>query len=371
MSLRDLLIRIAQTYEPDGMASSDLPGHAALWEVEKRTDLPWPTGCSAIGYGGQGKASLTPWIGVFDRTINENPHDGLYLAYIFDYPRHSVTLTLQQGVTKLSKVYGKGGKLHRYLTVQAQTLRGALRPELADEWQDTMDLLVGTQHWRPRSYEKANVAARRYLVESLPSDDDLVKDLGEAVQLLRDAAVVDRFWLQSPTATEPIIEFAEHGHAEDPLADFQAKSSDSYYVDVQGGRQERTKEHEALLLRFAQHAAACGYVAITKNMHPRDVVLRHPRFPQREWLVEGKTVKPRAAYRAVREAVGQLYEYRHFYYERKGHPEAPHLVALFTHDIGEYADYLATLGIAAIWERPSGWGGSQQAIDWRLADSDD
>ncbi|GAA2479198.1 hypothetical protein GCM10010393_07000 [Streptomyces gobitricini] len=349
------------------MATSELPGHALLWAVEDRTDLPWPTGCFAIGYGGQGKASLTPWIGVFDRTINGNPHDGLYVAYIFDYPRTTVTLTLQQGVTKLSKTYGKGGKLHRYLTAQAKTLRGALRPELAEQWRDSMDLLVGPQHWRPRSYEKSNVAARRYRVEDLPTDEALASDLEEAVQLLRDAAAVDRFWLQAPKGDDPVFEYPDREHGEDPMSGFRAKSSESYYVDVQGGRQERTKEHEALLLRFAQHAVACGYIPITEGMHPRDVVLRHPRSPHREWLVEGKTVQPGKEYRAVREAVGQLYEYRYFYYEKKER-QAPHLVALFTHDIGDYADYLATLGIVAMWEHPGGWGGSQQAIDLRLAD---
>ncbi|GGU64127.1 MrcB family domain-containing protein [Streptomyces lavendofoliae] len=367
MSLRDLLIRIAKTYEPDGMASSDLPGHALLWAVQERTDLPWPTGCFAVGYGGQGKASLTPWIGVFDRTINENPHDGLYLAYIFDYPRTTVTLTLQQGVTKLSRAYGKGGKLHRYLMAQAQTLRGALRPVLAERWRDSMDLLVAPQHWRPRSYEKANVAARRYRVDDLPADDVLISDLGEAVQLLRDAAVVDRFWLQAPKDDEPVFEYPDRAHGNRSLSGFRAKSSESYYVDVQGGRQERTREHEALLLRFAQHAVACGYIPITRGVHPRDVVLRHHRSPGREWLVEGKTVKPGQEYRAVREAVGQLYEYRHFYYEKKGQ-RPPYLLALFTHDIGEFTDYLATLGIVAMWERPSGWGGSEQVVKWRLAD---
>ncbi|MFV0129732.1 MrcB family domain-containing protein [Streptomyces sp. HMX112] len=324
-----------------------------------------------MGYGGQGTATLTPWIGVFDRTINENPHDGLYLAYIFDSSRTAVTLTLQQGITSLSDTYGKGARLHRYLTAQSQTLRGALRPKLAKRWQDALTLHVGPKHWRPRSYEKANVAARRYEIDRLPSDEGLTADLDEAVQLLRDAAAVDRFWLKTPKDDEPVIEYlpveAHHGDGPfDPLSGFRAKGSDSYYVDIQGDRQERAKEHEALLLRFAHHAVACGYTPLTQGMHPRDVVLRHPDVPGQDWLVEGKTVKAKKEYLAVREAVGQLYEYRHFYYEkRKKH--APHLIALFTADIGDYADYLETLAITSVWERSGGWGGSRLAVEWGLA----
>ncbi|WP_031076269.1 MrcB family domain-containing protein [Streptomyces sp. NRRL S-118] len=364
MSLRDLLIRIGEIYEPDGKASSDLPGHALLWSVQKRQDLPWPPGCFATGYGGQGNASRTPWIGVFDRTINENPHEGLYLAYIYSSDLSAVTLTLQQGVTHLSKRYGRGATLHRYLITQGETLRGALRPTLAEKWRDTLHLLVEPKDWRPRAYEKANVAARRYEMASMPSDDELAGDLREAVQLLQDAAAVDRFWLQLPKSGDPVLEYPQPEHG-DPLSGFQPKSSKGYSVVLRGGTAERKQEHEALVLRFGHHAHARGYSPITVGVHPRDLVLRHQSRPDHEWLVEAKTVIAGKEYLAGREAVGQLFEYRHVHYERAG-KTAPHLLALFTRDIGDYADYLETLGIASVWERPDGWGGSRLASEWKL-----
>ncbi|MFG3494366.1 MrcB family domain-containing protein [Streptomyces sp. NPDC047928] len=358
MPLRDLLIRIAEIYEPEGTASSDRPGHALLWEVKDRTDLPWPSRCFATGNGGKGHATLTPWIGVFDRTINSNPHEGLYLAYIFNSDRSAVTLTLQQGVTRLTKVYGKGASLHRYLVAQSETLRRALRPALSAEWRDPLHLLVASKDWRPRAYEKANVAARRYEIRRLPSDEVLASDLREAVQLLRDAAVVERLWLQSAKVDEPILEYEPLEHAgDDPFSGFRAKSSNAYYVDVKGGRQRREREHEALVRRFAHHAAACGYLPLTEGQHPRDTVLRHREQPTEEWLVEAKTVSRGKEYLAVREAVGQLYEYRHTCYRKHGKRD-PYLVALFSQDIGPFVEYLETLNIASIWESPDGWAGS-------------
>ncbi|MFI1941690.1 MrcB family domain-containing protein [Streptomyces purpureus] len=367
MPLRDLLVRIAETYEPGGLATAEKPGHALLWAVKNREDLPLPTRCFAEGYGGQGTASLTPWVGVFDRAINTNPHDGLYLAYIFNSDRSTVTLTLQQGVTKLIKPYGKGARLHRYLAAQAATLRPALRPTIAGEWRDALHLSVSTKDWRPRAYEKANVAAKRYELGTIPTDDVLTEDLRQAVQLLQDAAAADRFLeLQLPKAGEPIVEYQAPGPDHDPLHGFHPKGSEGYYVDVRGGTQRREQPHEALIQKFGHHAAACRYIPLTDKMHPRDLVLRHSDFPHREWLVEAKAVKDvKKTYLAVREAVGQLHEYRHFYYRERG-SEDPSLVALFSHDIGPFSEYLETLGIASVWTAPHGWGGSPLAASWGL-----
>lgn len=360
MSLRDLLIRISEVYEPEGKASGDLPGQALLLGVKERQDLPWPAGCTALGYGGQGNASRTPWIGVFDPSINEKPGGGLYLAYIYSADLRAVTLTLQQGITSLTDTYGKGARLHRYLTAQAETLRGALRPTLADKWRDELHLLVETKYWRSRSYEKANVAARRYELANMPSDDMLAEDLTEGVQLLRDAAAADRVLFQVPSSSEPVLEYPEPDHG-----GFQPRSSKGYSVVIKGGTERRRQEHEALLTRFVQHARACGYEASNRGVHPRDLVLRHRDHPGQDWLVEAKTVVTGKEYLAGREAVGQLFEYRHVHYTRLRKP-TPHLVALFTDDIGDYADYLETLGIASIWEHPNGWGGSPLAVEWRL-----
>ncbi|OEJ96103.1 MrcB family domain-containing protein [Streptomyces thermolilacinus] len=356
---------MAEVYDPQGRASNDHAGQALLRSVKGRADLPLPPRCYAVGYGGQGTASTTPWIGVYDWDINNESHDGLYLAYIFDTSRTSVTLTLQQGVTALQEEYGKGEPLRRILAAQAETLRAALRPDLASLWRDALRLHAEKKHWRPRAYESANVAARRYEIADLPAEERLASDLRDAVSLLHDAAAAHRLLTPTmPSPSEPVVDYPYPNHQDtDPLAGFRAKGSDGYVVDVQGGTYQREQRHEVLIRRFAHHAAAKGFHVHSRDMHPRDLVLRESGDPLREWLVEGKVVKAGNARLAVREAVAQLYEYRHFEYRRRGLPD-PRLMALFTDDVQHYAAYLDTLGIAAIWQCPDGgWAGSPRAME--------
>lgn len=81
-----------------------------------------------------------------------------------------------------------------------------------------------------------------------------------------------------------------------------------------------------------------------------------------EWLVEGKVVSAQNPTKAVREAVGQLFEYRHFYCRESN----PYLLALFTEDIVAYADYLETLRIGSVWKTQEGWAGSRSAVEWGI-----
>ena len=333
------------------------------------SDLPLPHGFVASGKGGQGSASSTPWIGVFGESINTQAQEGLYLAYIFDSTRTSVTLTLQQGVTRLSDVYPKLGDRLRELKRRARHLRAGLEPELAAQWAHAPTF--NSKLERPRAYEAASVAARRYEIASLPAEDVLAEELRVASLLLRDAAASHRVWLQQPSDDEPVV-YEGEGHlpspADDPLDGFRPNDSSDYYVHIKGGRRRRERHHEELIKDFGLHVVMRGYQPITLGMYPRDLVLRRPAVdPQRSWLVEGKAVKKGNATQAVREAVGQLYEYSYYWHLKRGEPK-PHLVALFTEDIGHYAEYLEEHGIASIWRtEDGGWAGSPTAVSWDLS----
>ncbi|WP_189588672.1 MrcB family domain-containing protein [Streptomyces massasporeus] len=367
--LRDLLIRIAETYDPEAGTASGVSAQDLLREVARMPDLPLPHGFVASGYGGKGSASRTPWIGVFGESINTQAQEGLYLAYIFDSTLTSVTLTLQQGVTKLSDTYPKLGDRLRELKRRARHLRAGMEPELAARWAHKP--VFSSKLERPRAYEAASVAARRYEIASMPAEEVLAEELRVASLLLRDAAASHRVWLQQPLVSEPIV-YEGEGHlplpADDPLDGFRPNDSSDYHVHIRGGRRRRERHHEELIKDFGLHVVMCGYQPITLGMYPRDLVLRRPAVDQqRSWLVEGKAVKKGNATQAVREAVGQLYEYSYYWHQKRGEPK-PHLVALFTEDIGHYAEYLEEHGIASIWRAEGGgWAGSPTAASWDLA----
>jgi hypothetical protein len=131
---------------------------------------------------------------------------------------------------------------------------------------------------------------------------------------------------------------------------FRPKSADDYLATVAGQQQRRSRRHEALIAAFGVAVKTAGLIPAT-NVHPRDLVITGQNG---EWLVEAKVVG-RNAELAVREAIGQLFSYRHFYYRKHG-VEDPHLLALFTDDVGDgLLELLESLDIAVVWRTAEGW----------------
>lgn len=361
MDICDLLEEIAGAYEPQLGTGGGVHAQDLLRRVSSLVEQAIPGSCKAQGYGGKGSAALTPWIGVFDPDITEDPKEGLYLAYIFAADLKSVTLTLQQGVTKLASTYGDGGKLRDYLDTRGKELFNRLPPELVTDWASTPSF--NTTADRPRAYEAGSVVARRYEIGSLPTEVVLREDLWHAAKILRAAARVERGVSVEPASEGFLAGYVPEKHIDpDGLEGFQPKDGSDYVAHIAERTIIKSRSHEVLIEQFGHYVEGRGFVPITKKQHPKDVILRRDGV---EWLVEAKTVKRNNPTSAVREAVGQLLEYSHFLYEQ---PMMPHLLALFTEDIKAYAPYLEGLKIASVWRTPEGWAGSPSAVAWGLVD---
>lgn len=120
--------------------------------------------------------------------------------------------------------------------------------------------------------------------------------------------------------------------------------------------QERRPRHEALLNNFAKQAKAAGLVP-ANNAHPCDLTVTSGGG---HWLVEVKTVGANAEH-VVRDAIGQLFSYRHFCYRKNGRAD-PYLVALFSEPVGDaLVDLAISLDIEVIWWHGDGWSGRASA----------
>lgn len=324
-----------------------------------------PYGMKAKGHGGQGGAAATPWIQIFEPATGGSGTEGLYLAYIFAADLKSVALTLQQGVTVFrDQLETTGKKLRTHVEVRAQTLLAELPRELIAGWTDQPKF----RHdgWRARAYEASSVAARCYEIDQLPSEEDLCADLGNMATILRAALAVEPHIEVVNEPDGPVVEYIARGHgAYEGLEGFRPKTSDDYYVRLAAAEQRRTRAHEGLIRRFGPYILGRGFTPVTKRVHPRDLVLE---AHGEEWLVEAKAVKKGNPTQAVREAVGQLLEYRYFWYVQKG-ARKPHLLGLFSENIGVYANYLEDHGVGAIWRTPDGWEGSASVISWGMTDA--
>ncbi|MGW7430073.1 MrcB family domain-containing protein [Streptomyces sp. NPDC054861] len=370
MGIRDMLSEVASTYDRTAGSTREVRGQQVLRAVASRTDLALPDGFKAKGHGGQTTPAATPWIGIFDTSGERDPKKGLYLAYIFSADLKNVTLTLQQGITWLEDRLGRGLAREAHLRHHAARLRRAVRRQERQGWADEPELRDRAA--RPKAYEAASVIAKSYETAALPSDVALMEDLLVAIGSLRRAEEADRVWWMSDDADALEMSYTPGGtHAQpviDPLAGFHPKSSGEYLAQITARQQVKQRSHEKLIEDFGHFVVGRGYSPVTRGQHPKDLVLRRSDSSEvgsdAEWLVEAKVVRSGNPTKAVREAVGQLYEYRHFLYEGE---REPFLIGLFSEEIGVYAPYLEERGIASVWREGAQWGGSSKAQAWGLA----
>ncbi|MFE2377300.1 MrcB family domain-containing protein [Streptomyces sp. NPDC059398] len=369
VTMRELLIEVAGTYDQGAGTGADVAGQLVLRGVAQRTDLSCPEGFVIRGYGGQGSASTCPWIGVFDPVINDDPKTGLYVAFIFSADLSAVTLTLQQGVTELEPKFSKRRDFYSYLEGKAVELRSTLPDILLDGWQARP--LFGSTNDRPLAYEAASVAARRYEIGAMPSDAALHADLKHVANLLQRVSASGRAMEIDWSDHGLVLNFKGDSHSKSGgLGGFVPKDSSEYKVKIPAREAMRSKDHERLIAEFGPYVAARGFAPKNQGVHPKDVTLQlagEPKGPQEEWLVEAKVVRKGNVTQAVREAVGQLKEYSYFLYGESKLPR-PHLLGLFTEDIGAYATYLEAEGIASLWQTEDGWAGSPMAVSWGLVE---
>jgi hypothetical protein len=149
-----------------------------------------------------------------------------------------------------------------------------------------------------------------------------------------------------------VTEPSEHGNSSSGFSDiwnypdFRPKSHEEYVVQMTGGTQIKSRDHERLVNDFANHAKSVGFAVA--GGHPRDLVLSDD---ENTWLIEAKVVRKGDVTSAVRGAIGQLFDYRHNFHR----DEAVLLAGLFTEPLGDvYLGLLDSLGIHAIWQELGG-----------------
>jgi hypothetical protein len=116
------------------------------------------------------------------------------------------------------------------------------------------------------------------------------------------------------------------------------KSEDDYFAVIGGGIQRRSRDHERLVRRAAEYFSA--HAATVTTQHPIDLLMTLPK----QVIFEAKILRGRNAISAIREAIGQLFEYQHFI-----GPKAGLLFILLDENPGrvlvEYVENVLELGI--------------------------
>jgi MrcB-like, N-terminal domain len=355
VDLREYLLDVATGY--DRRAGLSAPAQLTLRRAPELLAEHAPGGIHIIGSGGKGFATLTPWIGFLDPDETTSPRDGVYVVYLFSEDLYSVTLTLNQGIERIRESLGDAVARVR-IADDARAIRGALADDLLLGLD--ADLSLGSEGQRQRAYEAGNIGAIRYEIGELPDEQELQADLARMMDVYQHAVGAKRnLLLATPgaIASPSVLQLSE---GEDTLKNFKPKDDSDYLSTIQGKVLIKTRRHETLVRQYGEWVRAHAFEVSTRE-HPKDLVLRKHGL---EWLVEAKGVYQGKAAHAVRAAIGQLFEYRHFL-----PPTSPHLVALFSESVGQaYVAFLEGLEVASIWKSPMGWSGSQQAFASGLAE---
>jgi hypothetical protein len=359
VDLSAFIRRVAESY--DRQAGLATPTQDLLRRAASHLQSHAPGGLHIAGSGGKGTATLTPWVGFFDPDETTSPEEGLYVVYLFAADLESVNLILLQGITRLDRELGHREARAR-LSAEAAAIRAAL-PTAALTGLGT-SVQLAASGFRQLAYSAACVAARTYSVAALPSEHELRHDLDRMLRLYQETIDVKHQLAVTEAATSTTAAAAQRQTARmDPLADFRPRDDTDYIARLQGRELVKSRRHETLVREYGGWIQSQGFRASTVE-HPKDLVLRRDA---EEWLVEAKVLYRGNATDAVRAALGQLFQYRHFLYTNEASPQ---LVALFAEPVGNaYVKFLEDIGIAAVWKENGAWVGSSSARAAGIAES--
>lgn len=335
-----------------------------LWQIPRDAPAEVPIGLTVRVSGSGRSLPVIPWIALLNPDVTTTATDGLYLVYLYSRSLQTVYLTMNQGATQhrlQAEAQGLKGRAAEDAAIEeiseeTAALRGVLHPSVLTATLAVIDL--GEERFLPRAYEAGSIAALSYTLADLPDNSRLAEDLAEFSLLysqcvtLKDQLAANRQVRTSSRSAK------QRAAAPTPTPVFKPKDSSEYVAQVQGSTQRRSRTHEALVKEFGEAVIASGRRAAT-NVHPRDLTVDGVNS---HWLVEAKTVGANAE-PAVREAIGQLFSYRHFYYRDARVPD-PHMLALFSSPIGAAFEALLTsLDIEVVCRDGGTWTGTQPGLE--------
>jgi hypothetical protein len=343
----------------------DQPAQQHLWAIAREPPATVPIGLRVRVSGSGRSLPVVPWIALLDPDVTTTAQKGLYVVYLYHQSLATVYLSMNQGVTQHRQnardagLTGVAADRAALAEIRAETalIRGLLAPSDAADTVDTIAL--GGATFLPHAYEAGSIAAIGYALNDLPGEEQLADDLrrfgvlyATCVELKAELVATDPNRVRTAARTVPLPTVAGP-----PM--FRPKSAADYLAEVPAQHQRKERRHEALIERFGHDLIANGLSPSTA-VHPRDLTVSDPGG--HEWLIEAKMVS-RNAEDAVRQVIGQLMAYRHFYYRKPGLPE-PRLLGLFSEPIGDaFVALLDSLDIAAAWLTNDGWQTTRDAVD--------
>ncbi|WP_244852635.1 MrcB family domain-containing protein [Bacillus sp. J14TS2] len=178
-NLREMLLKIMSGYlfaKTEGFAGHQL-GTFVRNEVPKEIDQVISKQVEnylVSGSVGQGNWATVPWIAIMNKMITTSTQRGYYIVYLFSEDMKKLYLTLAQGVTETSR--------DEMMQVKRE-IRENIKMSDRIKKDDHIELGMGS---KAKQYALSTAAYILYTFSEMPSEETLVKDLKEMIQVYED-----------------------------------------------------------------------------------------------------------------------------------------------------------------------------------------
>jgi hypothetical protein len=202
--------------------------------------------------------------------------------------------------------------------------------------------------------------------ESIPTKGFLELFNADLLDISLEALVLRKPWNQLFSSSELAVAAARlraYGYLGPEVIDqnlpavrngfFTPKSDEEYSAFICGGVQTRSRSHEKLVTAAAEFLLKQG--ASISNPHPIDLLMLTPL----KIIFEAKAAGKCGTGFAIREAIGQLYEYRHF----RGPADASLCILLDEKPADFFVTYVEkVLKFQIIWSIGTKFSGGSETI---------
>jgi len=138
------------------------------------------------GSAGQGGWAIIPWIGLFDKDISTSAEKGFYIVYLFSADLKRVYLSLNQGWSFYSKVYGRTQGLTNIHDVAVYWRENLIN---RTERMSIKKIELNASKFKtnlPEGYERGNILSIVYDTDDLPSNEVFITDLLDMKIILKE-----------------------------------------------------------------------------------------------------------------------------------------------------------------------------------------
>jgi hypothetical protein len=251
------------------------------------------------------------------------------------------------------------------LKAEAKKVRALIPAEAAGMLNE---ISLGSKDRLPVQYEAATIAAIRYQTDAFPEESQLRIDLARFMNLYSLAVSRKRLRLtEDPEKWETglpeldVVERISEGKVRWNLnfSNDKDKPGGDIFFPVVAGVRRVTRRHVSVLENLRAFLKDNGWT--TSSPHPFDLEARKPAGIG--LLIEVKVIRDEDSASAVRESIGQLFDYQYAY---KNYIGGYALVAAFSEKPDDYyLELLSSLNISAWWYDQSAQNWRSVGVSWK------